>query len=51
MIYQSYIIVPENRKAIVPKIINIEGKKNGTAITIEPCGLYMIQCVAKPFSK
>jgi len=39
--------VSENRKAIVPEIIEVEGKKSRITITIEGCGLYMIQCVAK----
>lgn len=40
--------VSENRKEIVPKITEVKGKKNSDTITIEPCGLYMIQCVVKP---
>jgi alpha-N-arabinofuranosidase len=40
--------VAENRRVIVPKIFDMEGEKNSTSVTIEPCGLYMIQCEAKP---
>lgn len=39
--------VQDNRKVIVPKITEVKGKENSATITIEACGLYMIQCVAK----
>lgn len=40
--------MPGNRKVIVPEITEAKNKKNGTTIIIEPCGLYMIQCIIKP---
>lgn len=39
--------VSENRKEIVPKTIEVEGKGNDATITVDACGLYIIKCVAK----
>ncbi|MEO6136661.1 MAG: alpha-L-arabinofuranosidase C-terminal domain-containing protein, partial [Ginsengibacter sp.] len=42
---------PANRKTIIPEITEVDGSENSTTITINACGLFMIQCVAKPAAK
>lgn len=41
----------DNRDEIIPSVFDLEGKNNKVSLIIEPCGLYLIQCVAQQLVK